>query len=163
MKTKIFLCSLAIIFSGALMLSSSAVARMACDPDCLAPAKIVFQGCIADCKEAFQDAKDSCRNIDPECADGCREGYETCIFDPLAALAECKLTKCTPPLNTAVTNCRALYPKGEDRDKCIDQAQVVAFQCRDECREAANPALKICRDTFKACMIDCKLPPPVAP
>ena len=36
MKAKIFLCSLAIIFSGVLMLSSSAVARMACDPECLA-------------------------------------------------------------------------------------------------------------------------------
>ena len=163
MKTKKLLFSLAIIFFGALVLTSPAVARMACDSGCLAPAKTAFQGCMEDCKEAFQDAKDSCRNIDPECADTCRESYETCIFDPLAALAECKLTKCNPPLATAVTNCRALYSKGENRDKCIDQAQVVAFQCRDECREAANPALKICRDTFKACMIDCKLPPPVAP
>ena len=163
MKAKFFLCSLAIIFSGALLLTSSAVARMACDPDCLAPAKTAFQGCIADCKEAFQDAKDSCRNIDPECADACREGYETCIFDPLAALAVCKVP-CDTERADAAARCRIAFLKGsDDRDKCIDQAQVVAFQCRDECREAANPALKICRDAFKECMIGCKLLPPPAP
>jgi hypothetical protein len=163
MKAKFFLCSLAIIFSGVLMFSSSAVARMACDPDCLAPAKTAFQGCIADCKEAFQDAKDSCRNIDPECAEDCRLKYDGCIVPQLTQLAECKATECNVPLAVAVANCRAMYPKGEDRDKCIDQAQVVAFQCRDECREAANPALKICRDAFKECMIGCKLLPPPAP
>ena len=79
MKAKIILCSLAIIFSGVLMFSSSAVARMACDPDCLARAKNDFQDCIADCKEDFQVAKDSCRKIDHECAESCREAYDTCI------------------------------------------------------------------------------------
>lgn len=159
MKTKIILCSLAIIFFGVLILTSSAVARMACYPGCLAPAKTAFQGCIEDCKEAFQDAKDSCRNIDPECADACREGYETCIFDPLAALAECKLP-CNTELAAAAAMCRTEFPKGsEDRDKCIDFYQVIAFQCKDTCRETANPLLKACSDAFKACMINCKLPP----
>jgi len=157
MKAKIILCSLAIIFSGVLMFSSSAVARMACDHDCLADAKTTFQECTSVCKEDFQTAKDGCRNIDPKCAEGCREVYDTCVMPPLTQLADCKATKCNPPLTTAVTTCRGLYPKGEDRDKCIDQAQVVAFQCRDECREAANPLLKVCRDEFKACMIGCKI------
>jgi hypothetical protein len=162
MKAKILLCFLAIIFSGALLLTSSAVARLACDPDCLAPAKSAFQGCIAECKETFQEAKDSCRNIDHDCAEACRTGYDTCVITPLTDLAECKATKCNPPLTLAVDTCRNLYPKGENRDKCIDQAQVVAFQCRDDCREAYNPALAECRSIFKTCMIDCKILPPPA-
>lgn len=163
MKTKIILCSLAIIFSGALLLNSSAVARMACDPDCLAPVKTAFKGCIADCKEAFQEAKDSCRNIDHACAEGCREDYDTCVMPPLTRLADCK-APCNTILAEAVAKCRADYPKGTDlRDKCIDLAQVFAFQCKDECREEVNPALKVCRDNFKACMITCKNPPPTPP
>ena len=160
MKGKIVVCSLALIFSGILLMSSSAFARLACDPDCLADAKTAFKECVATCKEDFQTAKDGCRNIDHDCAEGCREVYEGCALTPLADLAECKATNCNPPLTRAIENCRALYQKGEDRDKCIDQAQVVAFQCRDECREAANPLLKACRDDFKTCMINCKLPPP---
>jgi len=163
MKAKIILCSLAIIFSGVLMFSSSAVARMACDPDCLADAKNAFKGCVDACKEDFQTAKDGCRNIDHDCAELCRKGYEDCIFDPLADLAACKLP-CNTALADAAARCRTAYSKGsEDRDKCIDQVQVIAFQCKDACRETANPALKICRDTFKECMIGCKLPPPPAP
>ncbi|MBP1735370.1 MAG: hypothetical protein H6Q53_1657 [Deltaproteobacteria bacterium] len=163
MKIKIVFCSLALIFSGILIMSSSASARLACDPDCLADAKDTLKGCIATCKEEFQTAKDGCRNIDHDCAEGCRKDYEGCIFDPLAELAECKL-KCNEDFAPEAARCREKYPKGDpERDKCIDFYQVIAFQCKDTCREAANPLLKACSDTFKACMITCKQPPPPAP
>ena len=147
------------------MFSSSAVARMACDHDCLADAKNAFKGCVATCKEDFQTTKDSCRNIDHDCAERCREGddegyvgYETCILNPLTELAECKLP-CNTELAAKVDLCRKENAKGtSERDTCIDFYQVIAFQCKDACREVANPALKLCRDTFKACMIACKLP-----
>jgi hypothetical protein len=163
MKAKIILCSLAIIFSGVLMFSSSAVARMACDPDCLAPAKSAFQGCIAECKETFQDAKDSCRNIDHDCAELCREGYEGCVEQPLIDLAACKLP-CNTALAEEAAKCRATFPRGDfRRDTCIDFHQVIAFACKDDCREKYNPALAECRSIFKTCMIDCKILPPTAP
>ena len=157
MKAKIFLCSLAIIFSGVLILSSSAVARMACDPDCLADAKNAFKGCVDTCKEDFQTAKDGCRNIDHKCAEGCREVYEECVEQPLIDLATCKML-CNEDFAPEAARCRATYSKGDpERDKCIDFYQVIAFQCKDTCREAANPLLKVCRDEFKACMIGCKI------
>jgi hypothetical protein len=163
MKGKIVVCSLALIFSGILIMSSSAFARLACDPGCLADAKTVFQECVATCKEDFQSAKDGCRNIDHECAEGCREIYEGCVLTPLANLAECKLP-CNTALAEAAAKCRSTYPKGDsERDKCIDFYQVIAFQCKDACREEARPALKECSDEFKACMFNCKLPPPPPP
>ena len=163
MKARFFLCSLAIIFSGVLILVSSANARLACDPVCLGDAKSAFQGCIAECKETFQEAKDSCRNINHDCAEICREAYEGCVEQPLIDLAACKLP-CNTDLAAKVDLCRKENAKGTPgRDTCIDFYQVIAFQCKDSCREAANPALKICRDTFKECMIGCKLPPPTAP
>jgi hypothetical protein len=171
MKTKIFLCSLAIIFSGVLMFSSSAVARMACDPDCVAKAKTVFQNCTADCtadcKEAFQVAKDSCRKVDHECAENCREKYDGdgdsqivgCVTpfleDRAAELAVCQAT-----LEEAKAFCRSLNPQpGPARDTCIDIAQVSAFLCRDTVREEFQPDLARCRAAFKACIKTC---PPAA-
>lgn len=75
MKGKIVVCSLVLIFSGIFIMSSSAFARMACDPDCVADAKNAFKGCVETCKEEFQTAKDGCRNIDHKCAEACREVY----------------------------------------------------------------------------------------
>lgn len=163
MKIKIVLCSLALIFSGILIMSSSVFARMACDPDCLADAKTTFKGCVAACKEDFQIAKDGCRNIDHICAEGCRESFESCIEPVHTDLAECK-APCNATLAEAIAICREKNAKGSPgRDVCIDIAQLASFLCKDTCREAANPLLKLCRDDFKACMITCKLPPPPAP
>jgi hypothetical protein len=157
MKVKFYLCFFAIIFFGVLLMSSSAFARLACDPTCLSEAKGALKECIAGCKEDFQTEKDSCRNIDHVCAEGCREAYDTCIEEPLTDLANCKVP-CNTTLATAVVNCRSMYGRGtHDRDTCIDQAQVLAFTCKDACREVANPLLKTCRDAFKACIIGCKL------
>jgi hypothetical protein len=167
MKAKIILCSLAIIFSGVLMFSSSAVARMACDPDCLAKAKTDFQHCTADCKDAFQVAKDSCRKVDHECAEKCREAYDGdgdsqivgCVT-PILENRATKLAVCQATLEEAKAMCRSLnQDPGQDRDACIDIAQVSAFLCRDTVREEFQPDLARCRAAFKACIKTC---PPAA-
>ena len=159
MKLKFFLCSLAIIFSGALLLNSSALARLACEPVCKSEAKSAFQDCISECREVFQQAKDSCRNIDHVCAEDCRALYDACIVEPLSDLAECKLP-CNTSLVSAATICRTEFSRGtHERDMCIDQAQIVAFACKDNCREQFQPALTLCRKAFKECILNnCKLP-----
>jgi hypothetical protein len=168
MKTKIILCSLAIIFSGALMFSSSAVARIACDAECVARAKADFQHCTADCKEAFQVAKDSCRKVDHECVENCRAEYDGdgdsqivgCVT-PFLENRATKLAVCQATLEDAKAICRLnnLEP-GPARDACIDDAQVSAFLCRDTVREEFQPDLARCRAAFKACI---KLCPPAIP
>ena len=53
----------------------------------------------------------------------------------------------------------AAYPQGSaDRDACIDQAQVVAFMCRDECREGVQGSMKECRTILRNCLKACKVP-----
>ena len=43
---------------------------------------------------------------------------------------------------------------------CIEQARVVAFQCRDQAREDAKPGFAACRAGFKTCVQAC---PPASP
>jgi hypothetical protein len=44
---------------------------------------------------------------------------------------------------------------------CIEQAEVAAFQCRDDARNAARPGFASCRAGFKSCVQAC--PPPPSP
>jgi len=157
MKAKIILCSLAIIFSGVLMFSSSAVA-VKWNPGCVAGAKTVKIECVKACVDEFQVDKDECRNVDHGCAETCRANYDSCITDPMEALVNCK-TDCQSDLVIAKGNCRIAYTGGSQTlDSCIDQVQVEAFKCRDDCREDVNPALTACRVTFKACIKACPAP-----
>jgi hypothetical protein len=159
MKAKIFLCSLAIIFSGVLMFSSSAVA-VKWNPGCVAGAKTVKIECVNACVEEFQVDKDSCRNVNHEDAELCRATYDLCVDPYLDQLANCKVD-CQSDLAIAKDNCRIALPGGgQALDSCIDQAQVEAFKCRDDCREAVHPTLTTCRLAFKACIRAC---PPPAP
>jgi hypothetical protein len=165
MKTKFLLFSLAIIFSGVLILSSSAFA-IKWNPGCVAGAKTEFKNCTADCKEAFQVAKDSCRKVDHECAEKCREEYDGdgesqvvgCVTPFLESRAA-ELAVCQAALETAKAICRQNNPDpGQARDTCIDNAQVSAFICRDTVREKFQPDLAKCRATFKACIKACPAP-----
>src|SRR4051794_19018306 len=131
----------------------------AADP-CLVDAKAEYKDCKATCKEDFQAAKDNCLDRDHACVEVCRANRSECReetgFDDA-------ITACNQTLDDASETCRNNNPPGvdangdgiEDRDACIDQAQVVAFQCRDDAREAAKPALKTCRATFKSCAQAC--------
>ncbi len=76
----------------------------------------------------------------------------------LAALAA-DIAACNATRETAIQNCRDLYPNDPVAlDQCIDNAQVEAFQCRDTAREARRPDIENCRALFRACAQAC--PPP---
>jgi hypothetical protein len=125
---------------------------------CVRAAKQAKIECKAVCLEDFQTAKDACLNRDHACVEVCRAERAVCrddsgIDDAIAA--------CDATLEGAKQVCRDANPPGTpERNQCIDQAQVVAFQCRDSAREAAHGALKLCRSAFKTCANAC---PPADP
>jgi hypothetical protein len=129
------------------ILACASVANAARNP-CIKEAKQDFRECVAGCKETFQAGKDDCLDRDHACVEVCRAQRAECRdatgFD--AAVRQC---------NDALETARAACPSGDGRDRCIDQAQVIAFQCRDAAREDAKPALKECRKTFKTCARTC--------
>ena len=77
-----------------------------------------------------------------------------------APIARPARRRCRPALDAAVAQCKA-DQAGRHRTlqrrstACIDQAQAVAFQCRDDAREAAKPGFEACRQAFKACVQGC--------
>ena len=130
------------------------------DPlQCKIDATAAAQTCRQACREAFQVLKDMCLNRDHVCMEGCRASRDTCIqpvADQLAAdVGVCKATR-----DAAVDDCRQLHGEGTlELDQCIDQAQVVAFQCRDAAREAARPGFEACRQALSDCASGCALVP----
>ena len=132
---------------------------------CKADAKIAYKACTADCKEDYQIAKDACHNRDHLCVEGCRADRETCrepVENDLDGdLAACDLTlhgDGTPENPGAIPTCKSLYGEGTpERDQCIDNAQVNAFECRDQAREDARPGFETCRQGFKTCAQGCPL------
>ncbi len=129
-----------------------AVPAQAAD-SCRREAKGSFKECKALSTEAFQVAKDACWNRDHACVEACRAKRYDCRQDTGfdAAIAACDAT-----LADAKAQCRGDFDAGTpELDACIDQAQVVAFQCRDAAREAARRPLKLCRKAFRACARAC--------
>ena len=123
------------------------------DPrQCRSEAVTAFRACYATCREDLQLAKDACRNLDHDCVEQCRSERQTCK-QPVRAALDAAIAACKAVRDAAVAACNG-------DDACIDQAQAVAFQCRDAAREAARPGFKACRDAFRACVRPaCELPP----
>jgi hypothetical protein len=124
---------------------------------CVIDANAEYKECRQYCLENMQADKDSCRNINHACAEACREGFDTCIENPSDALDDCKAV-CMSNLNVAKQQCRVNFGAGTGAlDTCIDQAQIGAFICRDECRESIHLAavLKQCRKAERACIKAC--------
>jgi len=121
--------------------------------ECVTAAKAEYLDCKAGCREDLLVAKDACTKKDHDCVQACRADREDCrvatgIDDALAA--------CQAQLQVDRQNCRNQFPAGStERDRCIDLAQIVAFQCRDSAREAARRALKQCRYAFRRCVRAC--------
>jgi len=130
---------------------------------CIQDARGEFRDCKARCVEDFQIAKDACLNRDHQCVEVCRAKREDCRE---ATGIDQAFAACDATLASAKQDCRNRFPEGSaDRDRCIDQAQIVAFQCRDDAREQFGPALKGCRRQFRACARACgppEQPDPVA-
>ena len=145
----ISLAALALIFSGAPAHAGDG---------CLADAKGEYKDCTGTCKEDYQSAKDACLNRDHACVEVCRAQRADCRD---ATGIDGALDACNDTLASARQQCRDTYPAGSaDRDACIDQAQVVAFQCRDQARENAKKPLKACRAAFRSCAAQCGPPAP---
>jgi hypothetical protein len=129
------------------------------DPrQCKADAKAAYAACKDACIEDFQLAKDICHNRDHACVELCRDARDVClqpVIDQLVSdVADCKATR-----DTEVQNCKDLYADGTpERHTCIDNAQVKAFQCRDQAREDARPGFEACRQDFQTCALAC---PPI--
>jgi hypothetical protein len=155
MKIIVFLSCLCMLLTGGLI--NAAVAK---NPDpakqCVRGAAKDYQDCIRECKSDFQEAKEVCRGADHACALACAESLDRCEEAPLSTLESCKNT-CNSQLDAAKATCRDLYGKGtEELDTCIDQAQVNAFLCRDECRETVSAIFQQCRTDFRNCISACK-------
>lgn len=119
---------------------------------CKAAAKDAYKGCKADSREDFQLEKDICRGLDHNCVEACRATRDLCNDTPQAAL-DAAIAVCNAARDAGVQTCRDTYPAGPDRDTCIDQVQVIAFQCRDQAREDARPGFEACREAFHACVL----------
>jgi hypothetical protein len=119
---------------------------------CMDAAISEYLDCQAGCQEDFQVAKDSCLNRDHLCVEACRADREDCRT---ASGIDADLAVCADGLTAAVANCRAIFPPGDSRDSCIDDAQVAAFQCRDQAREDNADELDACRATFRTCAGKC--------
>jgi len=144
------------VFTAASLLSATGAGGLQSNPQCVRDARLTRKDCAATCDEQFKVSKDSCLNVNHACADACRAGRSTCFDQPLSALQSC-VAGCNATLDAKTADCRSQFAEGTpERDHCIDDAQVVAFQCRDVCREALDRnALRLCRQAFHACMNAC--------
>jgi len=114
--------------------------------------------CKMECVESYHVAKDDCRDVDHGCAEACRAARRVCLDLPLDGLAACK-DSCKVTKDAAIASCRETYDADTQAaalDECIDDAQVVSFMCRDECREAINrDEVRTCRKAYRACIRTC--------
>jgi hypothetical protein len=127
---------------------------------CKVNAKTDFKTCNGNCREDFQVIKDACLNRDHACVEVCRSQRDTCADPILTNLAD-EIAQINMDRKADITTCNNLYPNNPtDLDLCIDDAQVSAFEKRDQAQEDANKLLQPCRDTFMSCAQGC---PPASP
>jgi hypothetical protein len=130
----------------------------AADPvQCRREAKIAHKTCKTTAREEFQFQKDACKNRDHVCVEQCRADRDACR-EPVEIQLEASSDQCRAQRDGAVQNCRALYEEGSpELDVCVDNAQVAAFQCRDEAREESRPGFEGCNAGFRSCAEACPL------
>jgi hypothetical protein len=128
---------------------------------CVADAVTTKNACQMECRDAFFASVDACRNVNHDCANTARDTRESCVNGVLAALKQCEDDSCAPFV-TQIAQCKADNPPGQQRDICINGAQLLNFQCRDQCRENVKlfASLKQCRDEFRVDLAACKNPMP---
>lgn len=132
---------------------------------CVIDARTTRKACNQMCKDDFLTAVDTCRGLNHDCAQQARDAREACVSDVLQSLKQCVETQCGD-FQDIIAQCRKDFPKdSSERDKCVDGAQILRFQCHDTCRESVKlfVSLKTCRDEFKADIKACPLPLPPDP
>jgi hypothetical protein len=144
--------SVILLAAAALGMLTAAIPARATN-SCRVETKQNFTDCKAAATETFQAAKDACVNRDHTCVEACRADRYDC---QQATGRDAAITQCNDTLAAAKTQCRADFAAGSpERDACIDQAQVVAFQCRNKARRVARGPLRLCRKGFLACAKAC--------
>jgi hypothetical protein len=126
---------------------------------CKIDAVVAYKLCKATCREAFQTQKDLCLGRDHACVEVCRADRDACR-QPIEATLDAAIASCNTTRNDAVDDCKVAYGEGTpEREACIVNALVDAFQCRDAAREAARPGFAGCRTAFVDCAEGCALAP----
>src|SRR5262249_52956397 len=108
---------------------------------CRKAATAALKVCKAQSREDFQLNKDECRGLGHTCVEARRAGRAACV--DLVGLDDA-IAACNATRDAAIQTCQNNNPPGPNRDLCINQVQVVAFQCRDQAREDAQPGLDAC-------------------
>jgi hypothetical protein len=127
------------------------------NPGCIQDAQEDYKDCVATCREFMQVEKDLCRNVDHSCAETCREQYQGCVSPHLEALEACK-AQCDQQRQQGVQGCREAHGGNQAQlDSCVDEVQVQAFVCRDQCREGTQirAILIDCRRELRSCIQAC--------
>ncbi len=158
----------------AMLALGGGMARASGVSSCLKDAKNTFGECKNQCQTAFLDAKALCKNVSPGCFAACVDGRSACVDTAREPLTSC-LDGCETTLQGHRHDCKASFGCGGSSDPCssnaafiacMDPFQLVAFTCRDGCRDsfrldvAAQAALKACTKGFNGCV---KLCPPASP
>ncbi len=122
---------------------------------CLTAARDEVRECRATCQDGFRSAIDVCRRIDAQCGKSCRTQREACTAEPRAD-RERAIRACNDAERGQVQNCRSQFPNDvAARDRCVDAAQIAAFVCRDNAREAVNDELRACAENYRGCIDAC--------
>jgi hypothetical protein len=118
---------------------------------CKVDAKNAYLTCRSDARENFQAQKDLCRNRDHDCVEGCRAGRDGCR-EPFEDQLEADIAACNQTRKNEVDN---VCPTDPDPEQCVIDANIAAFQCRDQAREDQRPNFEACRAGFQSCAQAC--------
>lgn len=146
-----------LVVAGGPAVARAAMQMPACHDACLTSARGAYRQCTSSATGAFQDAVSSCLDLEHECVQACRTQRQDCR-DSTGSGAE--LEQCDRQLKTDVAHCGdefPLVPKGSRmrRARCISEAQIADFRCRDGVRRRFRRALAECRRGFGQCTGGC--------
>ena len=111
--------------------------------------------CNAVCSDNYQAAVLLCGTT---CAQGFASDRQACRA-PARATLQAAIKACNDARTAAIKSCRDQYKVDHNLDNknaCVDTAQIAAFICRDDAREAAFPALNACNEAYQICVHACQ-------
>jgi hypothetical protein len=153
MRTFGFLCRLSAV--AAISLFICAGPARATDParQCRRDAASDRRDCNSVCSDNYQAALLLCG---APCPQGCADTRKSCR-GPVQTQLQSDIKACNATRTAAIKICRAQWTLDHsfDKENCIDAAQIAAFICRDDAREAAFPVLNQCNEDYQACVRAC--------
>jgi hypothetical protein len=124
-----------------------------CGGACFRAARGDARECRGSADGAFVLDRARCLDRDPICVAACLETGEECR-DGTGHAEE--IAACNAALESALQRCVANHPtQPGKRARCVDRAQLDAYQCRQSARRADRRALAACVATGDACRRGC--------